>query len=114
MVFSHTPFANGPDDSAEQILARIGEGKIALTGGNWDVVSSAAKDLVCRMLYVDPHQRVTLQQILTHRWILTRDQLPQQRVTLPDTSSKTVKVCVFCLSVFTPRLSWCRHGLSSC
>src|SRR5258706_10748752 len=93
VICRHTPFANGPDDSAEQILARIGEGKFLMNGGNWDVVSTAAKDLVCRMLYVDPHQRITLQQILTHRWIMSRDQLPQQRLALPDTS-QVVKVSV--------------------
>lgn len=38
-----TPFANGPDDTPEEILARIGSGKYALSGGNWDSVSDAAK-----------------------------------------------------------------------
>lgn len=40
---SFTPFANGPDDTPEEILARIGSGKFALSGGNWDTVSDAAK-----------------------------------------------------------------------
>jgi len=99
-----TPFANGPDDSAEQILARIGESRLTLSGGNWDFVSPAAKDLVQRMLHIDPHQRVSLQQVLTHRWITGRDQLPERRLVLPDTSH-TVKVSTF---------SWifsCRGGL---
>ena len=91
VICSQTPFANGPEDSAEQILVRIGEGKFALSGGNWDVVSSAAKDLVSRMLHIDPHQRISLQQVLTHRWIVTRDQLPQNRLVLPD-ASHAVKV----------------------
>ena len=86
LICRQTPFANGPEDSAEQILARIGGGKFALRGGNWDVVSPAAKDLVSRMLHIDPHQRIVLQQVLTHRWIVTRDQLPQNRLVLPDTS----------------------------
>jgi len=89
-----TPFANGPDDSAEQILARIGESRLTLSGGNWDFVSPAAKDLVQRMLHIDPHQRVSLQQVLTHRWITGRDQLPERRLVLPDTSH-TVKVSTF-------------------
>lgn len=38
-----TPFANGPDDTPEEILARIGSGKYALAGGNWDSISDAAK-----------------------------------------------------------------------
>lgn len=38
-----TPFANGPDDTPEEILARIGSGEYALSGGNWDSISDAAK-----------------------------------------------------------------------
>lgn len=38
-----TPFASGPDDTPEEILARIGSGKYTLSGGNWDTVSDAAK-----------------------------------------------------------------------
>lgn len=43
LCFSHTPFANGPNDTPNDILARIGEGKFSLVGGNWDSVSSLAK-----------------------------------------------------------------------
>ncbi len=41
--YRHTPFANGPNDTPNDILRRIGEGKFTLTGGNWDSVSPAAK-----------------------------------------------------------------------
>ena len=44
-------------------MTRIGEGKINLTGGNWDTISAAAKDLVLRMLHVDPQQRCTAMQV---------------------------------------------------
>lgn len=40
---SFTPFANGPDDTPEEILARIGSGKFSLTGGYWTSVSNEAK-----------------------------------------------------------------------
>ncbi|XP_045400680.1 ribosomal protein S6 kinase alpha-2 isoform X3 [Eulemur rufifrons] len=43
MLAGFTPFANGPDDTPEEILARIGSGKYALAGGNWDSISDAAK-----------------------------------------------------------------------
>jgi hypothetical protein len=42
-VCSHTPFANGPNDTPNDILARIEEGKFTLAGGNWDSVSAPAK-----------------------------------------------------------------------
>lgn len=40
---SFTPFANGPEDTPNEILNRIGNGSFSLTGGNWDTVSDAAK-----------------------------------------------------------------------
>lgn len=84
MLAGHTPFANGPNDTPGDILARIGEGKFSLSGGNWDSVSPLAKDLVARMLHIDPHHRITLQQVLSHRWVASRDQLPQLRLCLQD------------------------------
>lgn len=41
----YTPFANGPNDTPEEILLRIGSGKFSLTGGNWDTVSDTSKVL---------------------------------------------------------------------
>jgi hypothetical protein len=38
-----TPFANGPDDTPSDILARIGGGAFNLVGGNWESVSTLAK-----------------------------------------------------------------------
>ncbi|KAJ6663221.1 hypothetical protein lerEdw1_010357 [Lerista edwardsae] len=43
MLAGYTPFANGPKDTPEEILLRIGSGKFSLSGGNWDTVSDAAK-----------------------------------------------------------------------
>jgi p90 ribosomal S6 kinase len=43
IFYRHTPFANGPNDTPNDILGRIGEGKFSLSGGNWDSVSVAAK-----------------------------------------------------------------------
>ena len=48
-----------------------------LSGVNWDSVSSLAKELVACMLDVDPRRRISLQQVLQHRWITLRHQLPQ-------------------------------------
>ncbi|XP_048864033.1 ribosomal protein S6 kinase alpha-2 isoform X3 [Brienomyrus brachyistius] len=84
MLAGFTPFANGPDDTPEEILARIGSGKYALSGGNWDTVSDAAKDIVSRMLHVDPHQRLTAPQVLRHPWVVNREQLSQSQLTRQD------------------------------
>ncbi|KAK7140640.1 hypothetical protein R3I94_013048 [Phoxinus phoxinus] len=84
MLAGFTPFANGPDDTPEEILARIGSGKFALSGGNWDTVSEAAKDIVTKMLHVDPHQRLTAPLVLRHPWIVNRDELSQSQLIRQD------------------------------
>ncbi|XP_005281569.1 ribosomal protein S6 kinase alpha-3 isoform X1 [Trachemys scripta elegans] len=84
MLTGYTPFANGPDDTPEEILARIGSGKFSLTGGYWNSVSVTAKDLVSKMLHVDPHQRLTAAQVLRHPWIVDSDQLPQYQLNRQD------------------------------
>uniref|UniRef100_A0A668ALG8 Ribosomal protein S6 kinase, polypeptide 2 n=1 Tax=Myripristis murdjan TaxID=586833 RepID=A0A668ALG8_9TELE len=69
MIAGFSPFASSPDDTPEEILAQIGCGKFVITGGNWDVVSDAAKDIVIKMLHVDPHQRLTAPQVvLRSKW----------------------------------------------
>ncbi|XP_030300617.1 ribosomal protein S6 kinase alpha-3 isoform X2 [Calypte anna] len=84
MLTGYTPFANGPDDTPEEILARIGSGKFSLSGGYWNTVSETAKDLVSKMLHVDPHQRLTAAQVLSHPWIVHCDQLPQYQLNRQD------------------------------
>ncbi|KAG1958537.1 ribosomal protein S6 kinase alpha-1 [Pimephales promelas] len=84
MLTGFTPFANGPEDTPEEILARIGSGKFSLSGGYWNSVSIEAKDLVSRMLHVDPHKRLTAAQVLRHRWIINKDQLPKYQLNRQD------------------------------
>lgn len=61
--FSGTPFATTPDDTPQQILARVGEGKLNLNKGAWTSVSNSAKDLVRKMLHIDPQKRVSIDQV---------------------------------------------------
>uniref|UniRef100_A0A8C6UVM6 Ribosomal protein S6 kinase n=1 Tax=Neogobius melanostomus TaxID=47308 RepID=A0A8C6UVM6_9GOBI len=84
MIAGFSPFASSPNDTAEEILAQIGSGKVVIVGGNWDLVSDAAKDLVTKMLHVDPHQRLTAPQVLRHAWIVERDQLSDRALTRYD------------------------------
>lgn len=58
--YRFTPFANGPEDTPEEILSRIGSGRFTLTGGNWDAVSDAAK--VCIDPAPNPHSQSNCSQ----------------------------------------------------
>ncbi|XP_078538765.1 ribosomal protein S6 kinase alpha-1 isoform X1 [Lissotriton helveticus] len=84
MLAGYTPFANGPEDTPEEILARIGGGQFTLKGGNWSKISEAAKDLVSKMLHIDPHRRLTAKEVLQHSWITQRDSLPERELTHQD------------------------------
>eukprot|EP00897_Mesotaenium_endlicherianum_P006843 jgi/Mesen1/6187/ME000032S05478 len=52
------------------VLAAIRRGHVDMSWGPWRGVSQGAKELVRRMLTVDPALRITPQQILEHPWIV--------------------------------------------
>lgn len=84
LLAGHTPFASGPEDTPTEILNRIGNSSIDLKSGNWMVVSAEAKDLVKKLLHIDPHQRPTACQILSSPWIMNRDNLPTHQIQLQE------------------------------
>lgn len=86
LLAGKSPFANGPSDTPSEILKRISECKLDLDSGNWMTVSSDAKDLVRKMLHVDPHRRPTASQILQHPWLTLRVHLPTHRLHLQEAS----------------------------
>uniref|UniRef100_A0A8I6G3H3 Ribosomal protein S6 kinase n=2 Tax=Rattus norvegicus TaxID=10116 RepID=A0A8I6G3H3_RAT len=90
MLAGYTPFSNGPNDTPEEILLRIGNGRFSLSGGIWDNISRGAKDLLSHMLHMDPHQRYTAEQVLKHPWITQREQLPRHQPTSDDPPQEAV------------------------
>ncbi|OQR66961.1 ribosomal protein S6 kinase 2 alpha-like [Tropilaelaps mercedesae] len=79
MLAGHTPFASS-NDSPEDILTRIGSGKFDLEKGNWANISLQAKNLVEKMLHVDPKQRYKAADILQHPWVLSKASLPTRQL----------------------------------
>ncbi|XP_063243812.1 peripheral plasma membrane protein CASK isoform X3 [Bacillus rossius redtenbacheri] len=57
----------------ERLYECICRGKLHLDTSMWESVSDTAKDLVRRMLAVDPKERITIQEILNHKWLRDRD-----------------------------------------
>ncbi|XP_076638711.1 ribosomal protein S6 kinase 2 beta isoform X1 [Colletes latitarsis] len=78
MLAGYTPFRNSPGDSATDILDRIGPGYIDIESGIWCQISIEAKELVKRMLHVDPNRRPTAAAVLKYPWISNRHRLPQK------------------------------------
>lgn len=52
--------------------------------GNWSCVSSPAKDLVRKMLDLDPAKRLTAAQVIAHSWIQQRHSLPEHVLAMQD------------------------------
>ncbi|XP_043277250.1 ribosomal protein S6 kinase 2 beta isoform X2 [Venturia canescens] len=82
MLSGRTPFPNSPGDSASDILDRIGPGFVDLETGIWTQISKEAKELVQRMLHIEPRRRPTASSILKAPWLSNRHRLPQKN--LPD------------------------------
>ncbi|KFD68571.1 hypothetical protein M514_00300 [Trichuris suis] len=97
MLSGQTPFATNPTDSPSEILARVGEGRFALNEGIWQSISDVAKDLIRKMLHVDPHQRITAAQVLLHPWIARANLMPNKKINFSNDSS-FVKVKALCNS----------------
>ncbi|XP_024084788.1 peripheral plasma membrane protein CASK isoform X1 [Cimex lectularius] len=66
-------------------------GKLHLDSPLWDCISESAKDLVKRMLHVDPHQRITIQEVLNHKWLRDRDKAVS-KIHLLDTVEEMKKL----------------------
>ncbi|RZF32667.1 hypothetical protein LSTR_LSTR004095 [Laodelphax striatellus] len=86
LLAGRTPFANGPTESPSDILRRIGESNLDLESGNWVSVSVEAKELVRKMLHIDPHRRPTAAQVLQHPWLVHRQTLPTHRLHIQEAS----------------------------
>lgn len=64
-----------------------------MESGIWCHISNEAKELVKRMLHVDPNRRPTAAFILKYPWIINRHRIPQK--VLPDVikDPHSLKVC---------------------
>ena len=57
-------------ENTSTLFRQIRRGDYSFPSPYWDCISDSAKDLVRRMLVVDPSKRLTAEQCLQHRWIV--------------------------------------------
>lgn len=67
MLLSGCPPFNGKSDI--QILDAVKRGQYVIDGGVFNEISNEAKDLIVRMLTLDPDQRISAHDALNHKWI---------------------------------------------
>jgi len=56
-------------DEEEAILQLVNEGKYEFHESEWSDVSDGAKDLIAKLLVVDPATRMTMDGMLQHPWL---------------------------------------------
>jgi hypothetical protein len=67
MLCGFPPFCS---DNTVTLFRQIRRGDYTFTSPYWDNISASVKDLLCRMLVVDPKKRLTAAQCLKHPWVV--------------------------------------------
>ncbi|XP_037344097.1 peripheral plasma membrane protein CASK isoform X12 [Pungitius pungitius] len=68
----------------ERLFEAICRGKYKMNPRQWAQISESAKDLVRRMLMLDPAERITVYEALNHPWLKERDRYAY-KIHLPET-----------------------------
>ncbi|XP_007571489.1 PREDICTED: peripheral plasma membrane protein CASK isoform X13 [Poecilia mexicana] len=68
----------------ERLFEAICKGKYKMNPRQWNHISESAKDLVRRMLMLDPAERITVYEALNHPWLKERDRYAY-KIHLPET-----------------------------
>ncbi|KAM9709283.1 peripheral plasma membrane protein CASK isoform 18-T18 [Menidia menidia] len=68
----------------DRLFEAICKGKYKMNPRQWGHISESAKDLVRRMLMLDPAERITVYEALNHPWLKERDRYAY-KIHLPET-----------------------------
>ena len=60
-----------PDEVIDNTL----KGNFSLSDDHWDKISPSAKDLISKLLKVNPAERITIKDALCHQWLKDREPL---------------------------------------
>lgn len=58
-------------DAQDKLYAQIRSGHLSFEGPVWAKVSKSAKDLINKLVEVDPNKRLTAEEALRHEWMAT-------------------------------------------
>ncbi|XP_022919470.1 peripheral plasma membrane protein CASK isoform X2 [Onthophagus taurus] len=75
--------------SGRRLMEAICRGKLHMDSPHWEFISDSAKDLIRQMLTLDAKQRITIEEVLNHKWLRDRDK--GLRIHLGDTVEELKK-----------------------
>lgn len=76
------------DDSHPMLLRKIAVGAFRYSDPVWKSVSWQAKDLISRLLVVDPAKRLTVEQVLAHPWMALQVEMGQGKAAFTGVISR--------------------------
>jgi serine/threonine protein kinase len=101
------------DENIEVLTDNVTKGRFTFLQPWWDEISADAKDLISKMLNINPDQRITIEEIWQHPWIvnhssadeLTRNYFPHtvDTATSDDDSGNSLAVPKLNQPVVSPR-----------
>ncbi|MCP9263192.1 Peripheral plasma membrane protein CASK [Dirofilaria immitis] len=65
--------------SQQRVYESITEGRYSHHGGTWQQISDSAKDLLIRLLTVDPNNRISAEGALNHEWLRERSRFAPRK-----------------------------------
>jgi calcium-dependent protein kinase len=68
-------------ESNQEIFDNIRKGEFSLTDQLWAHISNDAKDIIRRMLTLEPSKRPSIAECLSHKWIKNREEHSNTKVT---------------------------------
>ncbi|XP_046674172.1 peripheral plasma membrane protein CASK isoform X8 [Homalodisca vitripennis] len=75
----------------DRLYHSVCKGKLHLDTPLWECISENAKDLIRKMLTLDPNHRITIQDVLNHKWLRDRDK-GVSKIHLVDTVEEMKKL----------------------
>ena len=78
ILLSGFPPFGGKSDS--RILQKVQQGSYSFAKAEWEEVSETAKQMITRMLVIEPEQRATAAELLQHEWFVTAVSTPETQL----------------------------------
>lgn len=69
MIVGYPPFRGSND---REIIKNVAKGVLEFPGEEWAGASTEVKDLIKKMIVMDPTQRLTADQVMDHAWFGSR------------------------------------------
>ena len=55
-------------ENDEDIMEAVKLGKVSMAGSEWSMISAEAKEIVNKMLVLDPKKRFSAKEVMEHPW----------------------------------------------